>query len=235
MVQHPGGEQCKLSQVVALIHSDDAYCPHHGLVEDDQDSLGGFFSRDAKWFCDLVSNAARARSARIGMRPLSNASGLRRPSRHVGVGDRRLSCRRAHGDAALGRAPALRGPTCRKPPIVDPCDAAAARADRVNVGNRKASGQPSNFTLARNERSRVFSMRQASGRGAADIEGDQIAVPGAAAEVHRADHARGGPEASVQIGRCCRLHVAKQIPIRLLNMASRQGRDCSSASRVSSR
>ena len=182
-------------------------------------------------FAIFVSIAARARSARIGMRPLSRRLGIETAEQHVGVGDRRLLAAARIANRPWVGACAAR-PNLQEAAIVDPRDAAAAGADRVDVDHRKAYRIARNLTLARDERCRFLDQADI-GRGAADIEGDQIAVPGAAAEVaprrSRPRRARRPVCRSDDV----RLHAAKQSPRSIAGYsASRQGRDCSRASRA---
>ena len=185
----PNAKQRELARVVALFDRNDSDCPYHGLIENGQDAFCGFFDRDAKRLGDLCLDRGARQIRADRHAPVEQSLGVETAKQHVCVGDSRLLAAACIANRSWIGACATWS-DLKEAAIVDPRDAAATGANRVHVDHRKADRIAGNLPLARDQGHRLLDQADIR-RGAAHVEGDQVAVAGAAAEVDRANDARG--------------------------------------------
>ena len=85
------------------------------------------------------------------------------------------ACRRGHRPRVPARRRRMRGPTRNAPPLSTPGDRAAAGADRVDVDHRHQDREAADPGVSRRRFGEPAAGDDADiGRGAADIEGDEV-------------------------------------------------------------
>ena len=124
-----------------------------------------------------------ASSRRSGIAPPRNRSPSRMPISERGVRHRRAPCRPGRSRRVRESAPAESGPTCTSAGRRDRDDAAAARAERHDVG-RQGVDEEVVLELERGVHPRLAVDDDADvARGATDVGADQVAVVDVPAEV----------------------------------------------------
>ena len=126
-------------------------------------------------------------------RHLAVGEGIRVDQAHqqIDVGDRRPVSTQPVAGGAGPRAHALR-PDPDPSDLVDAHDAAAARADRMDIQHRDRDGKHVDLSRRRGFRDRTANEAGIQ-RRAAHVHGDEIAVAGTAADFRRADDGPCGP------------------------------------------
>ena len=131
---HPAvGEAGELPRVQA---AQDAHAPQevgHLAVDDAVDARRGLVDRRGRAARRARRSAASAAPRSSGAAPCRKFVGVDDAEHDVGVGHGRLGAAAAVARRARVRRPRDCGPTCSPPELVEPRDAAAAGADRVDV------------------------------------------------------------------------------------------------------
>ncbi len=182
--------QGEVARVVALLNRDHAERAEHVLVDDVDDAAGGFEQGHTHLVGDRLHGSARGGSVQFEGAAEQVLGQVAEDD--VGVGHRRLCAAAAVGDRPGHRAGRLRPDAQRLGQRRDLRDRAAAGADRLHVERRDADRQVADVGRAHQARLAVLDQRDV-GRGAADVEGQDVLQPRRLRDPERPGDAAGRP------------------------------------------
>ena len=190
-MERPGaaeGENAEVARIEAALHGDDAERAEHHLVGDVDDALGRFFRREAERLADARHGLPR----RLGVEAHVAAEQYRRQvaEDEVGIAHGRFRAAAAIGDRPRSRPGAARSDAQRTGERGYVGNRAAAGADAAHVERRHLGREHPHLGRARDRRLAVDDDGDV-GRGAAHVEGEELAKAEAARGHHRAGDAAG--------------------------------------------
>ena len=184
------GQEREVARVEAALDQHRAERAHHVVVGDLHDGecrlLGGAAER-AGDACDRFLRRFHVE----GHFAAEEVLGVDAAEQQVGVGHRRALAACAVAGGAGVRARAL-GPHAQHAALVDPGDGAAARADGADVDHGDLDGDAELHLVVGGEVLLPAHDGRRVGRGAAHVEGDEVADPAQLGDMLARDHAAGG-------------------------------------------
>ena len=185
------GEERELARVVPLVDRDEASRPGHLVVDDAHHGGGGFDRVEAERLADLLPHDPCNRVDVGGRFEPRDGPGVDAAQQQVGIGDGRLAAPPAVADGAGRRARALRTDP-QQPAVVDPGDAAAARADGLDVHHRHPERHSVADVLLRRRRGRATAHDGDIEARPAHVATDDVGKARRAAEMGGRDGTGGG-------------------------------------------
>ena len=186
------GEEGEVARVVPLVHGDEPRRARHLMVHDLEDRGGGLRLVEAQGRADfLADDAAHLVDVRRALEAADGA-GVDAAEQQVGVGHRGLAPAPAVADRPRRRAGTLR-PDAQDAALVHPRDAAAARADGLDVHHGHAERHAVGDVLLRRRGRHAAAHDGDVEAGAAHVAADEVGEAGGGAQTRGRDDAGGRP------------------------------------------